>query len=218
MSLITGKASENVFEYLTARRSCPLKMMGDDGPSKEELDEILKAASRIPDHGKLFPWYFVALQGKEREDAGKLLSDAYKTVELNASPAKLELEGERFLRAPTVVFVISRARPGKHPYAEQFLSAGALCYNLCLAANAKGYGTNWLSEWYSTNVAFKTAFGLDDRDHIAGVIYMGNVLEQPEERPRPDIAHLTTYWKPHIKLSKGDEYDHEGFEIPPRRL
>ncbi|HPQ51347.1 MAG TPA: nitroreductase family protein, partial [Alphaproteobacteria bacterium] len=122
-------------------------------------------------------------------------------------PAKLDLEAERFLRAPLVIAVVSRIREGKHPQWEQFLSSGAACYNLCLAANAMGYGSNWLTEWYSYSPIFKKLMGLDQQDHFAGFIYIGTTTEQNEERERPDLKKIVTYWsKDTISLNKGEGY------------
>ncbi len=60
-----------------------------------------------------------------------------------------------------VIAVISsvKPRPGA-PECEQVLSVGALCFNLCLAADALGFGTSWLSEWIAYSPTVREAFGL----------------------------------------------------------
>lgn len=195
--------------------------MGNKAPSADEIRKILEVASRVPDHGKLSPWYFIVFDGERREKIAPLLREAYLLEEPDATEAKLDLEAERFTRAPLVILVVSRLRPAKKPYWEQILSSGAACYNLCLAANALGYGTNWLTEWYSYNDHFKEKLGLEQRDHIAGAIYIGNVENMPEERPRPNLDKVMTFWERGISLNKGDEYDPEkdhdpikGFTFP----
>ena len=111
------------------------------------------------------------------------------------SPVRLELERGRFLRAPLVVGVISspKLRPGA-PEWEQVLSAGALCFNICLAANALGFGTSWITEWIAYSPAVRQALGLGDNERIAGFIYIGRAMELPEERERPVIDKLLTRW------------------------
>lgn len=205
--LKTGQISPDVIDYLKARRSATFKEIGQRAPTKDEIAQMLEIAARVPDHGRLFPWYFIVFDDTAREEIGGLLREAYLTVEPDASPDKLNLEAQRFMRAPLVVLVVSRVRPGKKVLWEQVLSAGASCYNLGLAASALGYGSNWVTEWYSSNAAFKAGLGLDARDHIAGAVYIGDVLEIPEERPRPDMAQLTTFWRPGTSLNKGDGYD-----------
>ncbi len=214
-----GIANANVLEYLQSRRSLSVKYMNDIAPSRDEIDTILKTAARVPDHGKLMPWYFVVFDGDKRREVGSILREAYKTEDPDASPAKLDLEAERFLRAPLVIMVVSRMRKGKHALWEQFLSAGAVCQNMLLAANALGYAGNWLTEWYSYNDTFRSKLGLDGRDNIAGVMYIGKAAQQPEGRPRPEMDMITTYWDGVQPLRKGDDlYDKDKFDVPDARI
>lgn len=216
--LYSGKHSDDVLDYLLKRRSMKVKYMKDPAPNAEALNTILQAASRVPDHGKLFPWYFLVFTGDARKQAGEALKKAWLSDAPDAAPAKLELEAQRFMRAPIVIGVISRMRRGKHPQWEQMLSAGAACQNLCLAANALGFATNWLTEWYTYNDTFREAIGLDERDHVAGFIYIGTPDGEMEERDRPDLSQIVTHWAPDTPLNKGDNYDREGFDFPPEKI
>ena len=103
--------------------------MGEPGPSKKQLDAILQAGGRTPDHGKLFPWRFIVFQGKARGRFGDILAGV---MEAEGERAKqMEEERARFLRAPVVIGVISSARElHKIPVWEQELSAGAVCQNI----------------------------------------------------------------------------------------
>lgn len=212
--LIAGKKSAELIDYLTHRRSVPAKDLAGPGPDDAQIETILSAATRVSDHGKMFPWHFIVFRGDARAKMGALLKDALLKKEPDAPPEKMAQEESRFLRAPVVIAVISRIRPGKNPRWEQILSAGAACQNLCLAANALGFGSNWLTEWYAYDENVHQALGLDDRDRIAGFIYIGSVAKMPEERPRPDNALLTTWWDGQKKPVRGDEYDKDGFSLP----
>ena len=213
-TLIAGKKSPELFDYLSRRRSVPLKDMTTPGPTDSQIEAILAAATRVPDHGKMFPWHFIVFRGDARTQMGALLKQAKLKKEPEAPPEVLAQEENRFLRAPVVIAVISRIRPGKHPRWEQILSAGAACQNLCLAANALGFGTNWLTEWCAYDQNVHQAMGLDDRDKIAGFIYIGTPANTPEERPRPDPALLTTWWNGPSPLNRGDSYDKTEFKLP----
>lgn len=202
-------------KHLLTRRSVSVRNMQEPAPTPEDLKKILKIGSRVPDHGKLTPWHFVVFEGKAREDIAPILREAYKHEDPSATDAKLDLESQRFLRAPMVIGVISRIRPGKHPMWEQTLSAGAACMNICHAAHALGYAANWLSEWYSTNDHFKKELGLDERDNVAGFIYIGTPTCGNEERERPYLSKIVTHWTPNAPLNKGDaEYDKPTFGLP----
>lgn len=179
-------------DFLRRRRSMKVKGIGEPGPSEEQIAGILKIAGRVPDHGKLAPWRFIVFKGDGRIRAGEHLKAAWLTEEPQAMPAKLELENERFMRAPVVIGVVSSLKESpKAPEWEQVLSAGAACFNLCLAANSIGFTTTWLTEWYAYNEAFAKAMGLTERERFAGFIYIGTAQGEPEERERPDIAAIT---------------------------
>jgi nitroreductase len=178
-------------DLLLARRSGSAKAMKEPGPSKKQIADILKAGSRAPDHGKLFPWRFILFEGKGRERAGDILAEV---VEAEGERAKqVEEERGRFLRAPLVIGVISSARElHKIPVWEQELSAGAVCQNILVAATALGFVGNWLTEWYAYHPVVKQRLGLNAGERVAGFVYIGTSKEELEERPRPDMDKIVT--------------------------
>jgi nitroreductase len=214
MTLYAGKHSPELLDYLLKRRSVKADSLTAPGPSPEQVQAILKAATRVPDHGKMNPWYFIVFEGAAREEVGEIIATAYQKANQDARSDKIESERQRFLRAPLVIAVISRMRKGKKPLWEQILSAGAACMNLSLAAHASGFGVNWVTEWYAYDEHVKAALGLDERDHIAGFLYIGTVTTPPEERERPDLNLILNHFKAGTRLQKGDEYDQEKFGFP----
>lgn len=215
MELFTGKPSPETLDYLLKRRSVKAADMTGPGPNDEQLQTILTAATRVPDHGMLCPWYFIVLQGDARAEAGDILAEAYKAENPECSEDNIEAERNRFTRAPVVVAVVSRARMGKPPLWEQILSAGAACQNLVTAANASGFCVQWLTEWYGYNDDVRTGFGLEQGDNFAGFIYIGTPKDDEQtERARPDLKELVTYWGKDRKLNKGDVYNRTKFDFP----
>lgn len=194
--VISAKTLPEMVDFLQRRRSSKIKAIGEPGPSQAQLGELLTIAARVPDHGKLTPWRFIIFQGSGRLQAGQYLQQAWLSEEPEATPAKLDLEAERFLRAPVVIAVVSSLKEGKAPEWEQILSAGAACLNLCLATNAMGFATTWVTEWYAYNPVFQKALGLGERERFAGFIYIGTAQSDPEERDRPDITAITEYFSP----------------------
>lgn len=210
--MIAGQKSDAVLDYLLRRRSVKADELAAPGPDKAQLQTILTAAARVPDHGKLVPWYFIVFEGEDREKAGKMLREIYAKNNAEVREDKLEAEAKRFLRAPVVIGVISRVRKGKLPIWEQILSAGAACQNLVLAANASGFAAHWVTEWHSFDPEAKRALGLDERDHVAGFIHIGTASAVPEERERPDLNLIVSRYSEARK--KGDEYDRDKFDLP----
>lgn len=190
--------SQELLDLLLTRRSVKPAMLTEPGPSPAQLDTILTAASRVPDHKKLEPWRFIVFEGEARADFGRVLLKACLAEDKETpSAARLELERSRLLRAPVVVAVISRVVPNPAaPEWEQILSCGAACFNLCLAANALGFGTAWLTEWYAFSPAVKTALAPANNERIAGFIYIGTAKEKQPDRERPNLAKVVTRWRP----------------------
>ena len=186
-----------IIAFLSARRSVKPDRLVEPGPSPAELDTILTIASRVPDHKKLAPWRFIVLEGEARARLGEVVAEACIAAEKEPpSHVRLETERTRLMRAPLVIAVVSRVTPHRSaPEWEQVLSAGAACLNLCLAANALGYGTSWITEWIAYNEAVGAALHLAANERIAGFIYVGTPTERSDERERPALAEIVSRWR-----------------------
>jgi nitroreductase len=186
--------ANQTLEFLLARRSVKPMAMSAPGPSPSDLERILTAAARVPDHKKMVPWRFIVFEGDARARFGDVLAEACAAEEKEPPSAmRLETERKRFLDAPLVVGVVSRVVPHTGaPEWEQVLSAGAACFNLCLAANALGYASNWLTGWYAYSPMVKDRLGLAANERVAGFIYIGTASERPEDRERPALASIVT--------------------------
>ena len=180
-------------DLLLRRRSVSAQALREPGPTPDELETLLTVAARVPDHGKLVPWRFIVIEHDGRHRIGEALARAFKADQPDASEDKVALERERLSRAPLVVAVVSRAKPHpKIPEWEQVLSAGAVCMNLVLGANAMGYGTSWVTGWYAFDRRILDVLGLGPNERIAGFIQIGRVVDPPAERPRPALSDIVT--------------------------
>jgi nitroreductase len=189
-----NRPAPQTIDLLLSRRSGSAKAMTGPGPNPEELRVILQAGARVPDHKKLFPWRFIVFEGDGRKRMGNLLGDIL-CAEGDVSDERIAMERERFRRAPVVIGVISHARENiPIPMWEQELSAGAVCQNILLASHALGYVANWITEWYAYDPRVKERIGLKPDERIAGFIYIGKPMEPLEERVRPDLDSLITYF------------------------
>ncbi len=180
-------------ELLKTRKSVPVLAMLGPGPSASELDTLLTVASRVPDHGKLAPWRFVVFEGEGRARAGEIIAAEFVRRNPSAEAAQVEIERKRFMHAPLVIGVISKA--GAHvkiPEWEQVLSAGAVCMNLEAAAHAMGYVACWLTQWYSYDANVCAALGVTSGERVAGFIHVGRHAGSVEDRPRPKLADIVT--------------------------
>ena len=187
------QANDAALDFLLTQRSRPAKTLKGPAPDRETMTKLLTAAARTPDHGKLEPWRFMVL---ERAALDRLaVAVEARGKELGIDPDKLAKAVAEYANSPLAVVVVSAPKPSeKIPQIEQVYSAGAVCLALVNASLAAGWGANWLSGWATHDETFrKSAFGLSEDERIAGVIHIGTEGAVPPERPRPDVAALTTW-------------------------
>jgi nitroreductase len=188
--------TSSILSLLRTRKSASAKAMAEPGPTPEQLSEILACAVRVPDHGKLQPWRFILWEGEARARFGDVMKARWQALHPEHGAGTLEFVRALFLRAPTVLGVVSTAAEHpKIPVWEQQLSAGAVCMNILYAATALGIGCQWNTDWVAYDPEIAAAMGLEPHEKLAGLIYFGTPAAPLEERPRPDPATLLTRWQ-----------------------
>lgn len=188
------KNDMKLIDYLAVRRSIPAFQMSEPGPTTAELEQILTLAVRVPDHGKIAPWRFIVYRGEERGRIGEELLAMALQKNPDLSEEMVNVERTRFTRAPVVIAVVSTAAPHvKIPEWEQVMSAGAVCLNLLMAANAVGFVSNWLTEWFAYDDRAYPLLGIKPGEKVAGFIHIGSMTFPATERPRPALADVVTW-------------------------
>ncbi|WP_026362939.1 nitroreductase [Methylopila sp. M107] len=185
----------DTIDLLAARRSVPAFALAEPGPSAGELEQLLTIAARVPDHGKLAPWRFIVIDGEARGEFGRRLTEVMKAADADVPLQKLEAQAANFTASALTVAVVSRAAPHvKIPVWEQELSAGAVCMNLTIAANALGYGAQWLTGWTAYDEKARELLRIEPQERVAGFIHIGTPTERWSDRPRPELAEIVTRW------------------------
>ncbi len=185
-------SSAEMLDRLATRRSASAPLLAAPGPDDAQLRDLLQIAARAPDHGKLFPWRFIVL----RDGSKAAFVEALRRLADHQPDADKARTALRKLEAPPVaVVVVSSPKAGAIPAWEQELSAGSVCTLLLLAAQAMGFGANWITDWYSYDRSVADRLGLAAAERVAGFVYLGTSSEPPLERVRPDVAALTTAWE-----------------------
>jgi len=184
-------------QALDARRSVAAADLGEPGPDPATLLRMLRSAVRVPDHGKLVPFRFIRIAGEARHALGEFLVARTLQREPGAQPAQLDKERRRFSRAPVVVAVVASIRPlPKVPEQEQLMTAGCVCFALLQAAQALGFGAQWLTGWMARDPEVARVLGLAEGETIAGFIHIGTPTREATERERPDPQALLADWSP----------------------
>ena len=162
----------DALDSLVTRQSA--KTYGASAPSKEHLAQVLQAAVRAPDHGRLRPWRFMLIEGDQRRKFGDLLAASALRRVPGLSEGDLQRERDKALRAPLIIVTACRVVPGtKVPAIEQLMAAGAATQNILLALHALGYVAAWKTGEAAYDAEVKQALGFASDDHIVGFVYTG---------------------------------------------
>jgi nitroreductase len=154
-------------------RSSAIKLVAP-GPSRADLERIMTAGARAPDHGKLAPWRFTVLEGEARTKLGEAMAEMLRAALPGASDTQLAAERDKPLRAPTIIAVAAHLTRGhKVPEHEQVHATAAAVQNMFLAAHALGYGAMWKTGAAVSAPSVKQLLGFDDDDEIVAFLYLG---------------------------------------------
>ena len=190
---IAPKDSQTPFEFLSNRHSVPVRMLADPVPDDAVLRQLLTAAARVPDHGKLVPFRFHVLRKPAIDRLARL------TLEIGASqgrdPDKLVKQAAAFGDARLTVAVLTHPRQDSPiPLIEQEQTAALACLSLVNAAQAAGFAGHWLTGWMARDADFlRAGFGIAAPEAVAGFVHLGTPRGHPPERPRPDLDAITTW-------------------------
>jgi nitroreductase len=174
-------------------RVSPLRLV-DPAPANADLDQILAAGVRAPDHGRLRPWRFLLIRGDARDRFGDVLAESLRRRKQDLSESTLQAEHDKALRAPLIIVVVAAVRGNvKVPVIEQIVSAGAAAQNILLAAHALGFGGFWRTGDAAYDDPVKQSFRLGEDDEIVGFLYIGHI-ETPGRPKTPDPMGVVEEW------------------------
>lgn len=183
--------------FLTQRHSTPSKALGPPAPEGAQLQALVEAAARVPDHGKLQPWRLLAIRREAGWELGRALVALREARGEVLDETTRHKDLHRFGHAPLVLVVIARVLPGhKIPEIEQLLSAGALAQNLLLGAHALGYAAQWLTGWPAYDPGVAGLLGLREHERVIAFVHIGTPTASVPDRERPSAAQLLGEWHP----------------------
>ncbi|MFT5032963.1 MAG: nitroreductase [Bacteroidia bacterium] len=157
----------------------------EPGPDGNELDAMLRAAMRAPDHANLRPWRFLLIQGGARLKLGGVFADALAKRNPESTEAERDKAKSKTLRAPLIIAVVVRSSEHpKVPFIEQQLSAGCAAHALLLAADALGFAGIWRTGANAFDRNVMKGLGLAANESLVGFLYFGS--REGRSKPIPD--------------------------------
>ncbi len=186
-------------DLLLSRRSVLALSLSEPGPDEDELNKILRAGIRVPDHGRAEPWRIQVVRKEAQRALGEAWSTIFERENEDVAEALIEMERERPQRSPLLLVVTSHPDPQKFakvPEIEQTLSSAAVCQNILIATQALGFNAQWVTGWPAYHPEVRTALGHSADTKIVGFIHIGTAIEPPSERPRPHFETIVSEWSP----------------------
>lgn len=186
-----------VISSLLTRRSVSPKRLCSPAPNREQLELMVDAALRAPDHAGLLPWRLIEFPRASRERLADLFEQEKRRRDPVASDEDVRRAREHAMNPPLVLaFVVRVERHVLVPLHEQWLSAGAALGNLLVAAHALGFGAIMLSGERCRDEILCAALGMRESEVLAGFVSMGVAAKTPPCAPRPSRDRVLSSWLP----------------------
>jgi nitroreductase len=171
----------------------------DERPSADEIQTLLRAGIRAPNHHRNEPWRFVVLAGEARARLGDAFAECARAhLKMPPGPtadAVIEAERKKPLRSP-VVIVVACVR-NEHPKAmpiEDIEATAAAVQNILIAAHAMGLAAGWRTGKPAYDEQVKRHLGLRPDDDIVAFIYVGRPkIERPPLTARGPLEDVTRW-------------------------
>lgn len=181
-------------ESLLSRYSLGGKYLVDPGPSRVEVETIVKAALRAPDHAELSPFRFVVVEGETRQKMANLF-EAYARSS-GKSEESCQIERDRALSIPVTIAVIARIDMS-HPIVpahEQWMCIGGAVTNALNAIHLLGYAGKMLSGGKVRDKSIVDAF-CDPSEVLVGWIVVGTAARVLNEKTAKPISMCLAYFE-----------------------
>lgn len=161
----------------------------EPGPAPRELNLVLDAALRAPDHGHLRPWRFVVIRDADREQLAQVFAEAARARDPQGEPDRFRAKA---FAAPVIIALAAHVVSlPKVPEVEQLLSTGAAAMNILNALDVLGFSGFWATGANARDPRVKQALGFGADEEFLGFIYAGTPVapdEQPERPAREDFV------------------------------
>ncbi|WP_336222022.1 NAD(P)H nitroreductase [Citrobacter amalonaticus] len=180
----------DALELLVNRRSA--SRLAEPAPAGEQLQNILRAGMRAPDHNTLQPWHFFVIEGNGRDRFSAVLEKG--AIAAQSDEKGIEKARTAPFRAPLIITVVAKCEENhKVPVWEQEMSAGCAVMAMQMAAVAQGFGGIWRTGALTESPVVREAFNCRSQDKIVGFLYLGTPqLKASTTINVPDTAPFVT--------------------------
>jgi len=185
----------NLTDALQQRRS--IKRFTDRAVTREEIEQLLAAATLAPNHKLTQPWRFHVLGPEARHAYGAALGErkAKKAATPEAGRALRDTVANEHRALPAMIVVAVVKSDTAETAEEDYAAAMMGVQNLALAAVNLGLGTHIKTGAVMADPAARGAAGVGDDERIIAVVNVGEPADMPPAKTRNPIASCTS-WLP----------------------
>jgi len=161
-------------------------------PDANEVDFILQAGMRVPDHGGLAPWFFTVIENQGLDKLSHIFEQA--ALEQGFTQTKVLKAKNMPYRAPLIIVISTQYQHHeKVPKLEQTVAVGCSAHAMQMAAFSLGYGAMWRTGAFSYNASVKRELSINKDNDIIGFLYIGTPEKDIPLKPVKSMEHHLSY-------------------------
>jgi nitroreductase len=195
MTQATRLQKPHVLDIIKQRRS--VGQVTQEEPTREQIEQLLEAATYAPNHHVTEPWRFFVLRGEARAELGGVFADTLKAQMqeplCEKDQMKLLQTRNKWLRAPVLIAVAVEKVENDEDFMERIEAASAAVQNMLLTAQEMGLATVWRTGGPSYSSEVKQWLGLASEDHIVAFVYLGFPKITCQPRTPTHFSQKTTW-------------------------
>lgn len=185
----------NPTDAIQNRRS--IKRFTTRAVTRDEIQQLLEAATLAPNHKLTQPWRFYVLGPEARYAYGLALGvrKAKKLEDPAAAEAMRTNVANEHRALPAMIAVAVVETDNAEQREEDYAAAMMGIQNLALAAVERGLGTHIKTGAIMADPAARAAAGVKDNERIIAVVNVGEPADVPPAKKRESSSAFTT-WVP----------------------
>jgi nitroreductase len=153
------------------------------------LERSLEAAHQAPCHKRTYPWRFVVVGPRTREEIANI-AVALKSVDKPLSSEKVSAVQGKILNPAALVVVTQACCDDDFRSREDYAACACAIQNMALSLTADGVGSKWSTGGLTRDRGIYDVLGIDIAlEEIIGFIWVGIAEETPQVK-RPELSSL----------------------------
>ena len=182
-------------QAIESRRS--IKEFTDRPVTRDEIERLLQAAVKAPNHRLTQPWRFYVLGPEARRAYGAALGarKAKRVEDPEAARQVVEKVEKSHVALPAMLVVAMAVDDNPEIREEDYAATFMAIQNLSLAAVDLGLGTHLKTGAVMDDPRARAAVGVPDGERIVAVVEVGEPARAPDPKERKPASELTT-WLP----------------------